>query len=333
MNQRVEESMHMKRLLVAGLMAGMMTVICTACGSSSGTDADGTAGDTGSGTGTTEAAETAEDSTQNEALEDTSEEPMTVVVAGTPGYEPFTYVGEDGEETGFDIAVMQAIDELAPEITCETAYTEWDSLLPGLDAGRFDVVCGQLSKTDEREQMYTLEQLPLNIAGSSLITTTGHSDWNTMDDLTGATVECIVGSSTAKMVEDYLAGHPDAFEVSYTEAGLAQVIEDIMNGRADATFEDGAVAHSKAKANGYEDRLYVADELYDQVPIFYLMAKNEKGQKIADIIDKYLPELYYNGTLSKLAQEYLGSDRIIQALPEAGYYTEATLEEYQKAHQ
>lgn len=319
----------MKKLLVTGLMLGMMAVTCTACGSSSGTDA----ADTDSGAETTEESDSAEDGTQDKASEDASDEPITVVVAGTPGYEPFTYVGEDGNETGFDIAVMQAIDEIALEIECETAYTEWDSLMPGLDAGRFDVVCGQLTKTDEREEMYTLESVPINIAGSSLITTTDHSDWNSIEDLSGATVECVVGSAMAKMVEDYLAEHPDAFEVTYTEAGLAQVIEDIMNGRVDATFEDGAVARSKAKANGYEDRLYVGNKLYEQVPTFYLMAKNEKGQQIADIIDKYLPELYYNGTLSELAEEYLGSDSIIQALPEAGYYTEATLEEYQEAHQ
>lgn len=317
----------MKKVLVAGLILGMMSVFCMACGKSADVDSSVQIDDTSDVSGDEEQPAAADD-----AVDEASEEPLTVVVAGTPGYEPFTYVGEDGMETGFDIAVMQAIAELSPEIECETAYTEWDSLLPGLDAGRFDVVCGQLSRTDEREEMYTLETVPLNIAGSSLITTTDHTDWNSIEDISGATVECIVGSVMAKMVEDYLAEHPGAFEVSYTEAGLAQVIEDIMNGRADVTFEDGAVAKSKARANGYEDRLYVSDELYDQTPIFYLMAKDEKGQKIADVIDKYLPELYYNGTLSELAQKYLGSDAIIKALPEAGYYTEATLEEYREAH-
>ena len=265
--------------------------------------------------------------------ENSAEDVMHIVVAGTPGYEPFTYVGEDGNETGFDIEVMRAIDEIAPEIECEFTYGEWDTLMPGLDAGRFDVICGQLSKTKDREEMYTLESIPLNIAGSSLITTTEHSDWNDFEDLDGAVVECIVGSTQAAMVEKYLEEHPGAFTVKYTESALAQVIEDIANGRADATFEDGAVARRRVEITGLQDVIYVGEKLFDQNPVYYLTAGTEEGQKIADIIDKYLPELYYNGTLSELAIEFTGDDAIINALQDEGYYTETTLEEYREAHE
>lgn len=300
-----------KRILAAGLVFALLGGTLTAC------------------SGKTEK----NSQTASSENTDTSEKPIQVTVAGTPGYEPFTYVGEDGNETGFDIEVMRKIDELAPEIECEFTYSEWDTLLPGLDAGRFDVVCGQLNSTPERESMYKMEKIPLNIAGSSLITRAEHSDWNTFEDISpDAVVECIVGSSQAAMVEKYLEEHPDAFTVKYTESALAQVIEDIVNGRADVTFEDGAVARRRAEINGCSDSIYIGNQLLSQTSIYYLMADSDKGQKIADIIDKYLPELYYDGTLDKLAEQFTEDTKIIDALPDAGYYKEKTLKEFRAAN-
>ena len=54
---------------------------------------------------------------------------------------------------------------------------------------------------------------------------------------------------------------------------------------------------------------------------------------IADIVDKYLPELYYNGTLAEIAKEYLGTDSGVTSMAENGMFEEATLEEYQAAHE
>ncbi|MEE0955813.1 MAG: transporter substrate-binding domain-containing protein [Eubacterium sp.] len=257
---------------------------------------------------------------------------MHVVVAGTPTYPPYTYQDEDGNETGFDIEVLKAIDEIAPEIEVEAQFYQWDALMPALDAGRIDIACNQLSKTPEREDMYIFEQTPLDMNGSSIITTSDHSDWNSWEDLKGATVELITGSSQATMAENYLQENPGAFETIYSENSLAQVLEDLVNGRADATFEDASVARTKAKDAGFADQIYASDKIMNADPAYYLFAKTDKGQKLADIVDKYLPQLYYDGTLSKLAEQFIGSDAIIKALPESGYYTESTLEEYQAAH-
>ena len=86
--------------------------------------------------------------------DDSSSDVIKVRVAGTADYEPYTYVDEDDNITGYDIEVIKAIDELAPEIECEYSYTQWDTLLPGLDADKFDVVSNQLGVTEERQEMY-----------------------------------------------------------------------------------------------------------------------------------------------------------------------------------
>ena len=311
--------MKRRRFLAAGMSMVLMAGVLTACsGGKNGAEAEN-----GSTTQTVSAEQDAE--TKDAAA---SEEVLHAIVAGTPTYAPFTYADADDNETGFDIEVLRAIDAIAPELECEFTYYEWDSLIPGLDSGRVDIACNQMNKTEEREAMYLFEETPLNFSGQSLITKAENSDWDSWEDLKGVTVECIVGSSQTIMVEKYLEEHPGAFNISYTDTNLAQVLEDIVNDRADATFEDGSVARTKAEEAGLSDRIFVADKIYNAEPMYYLFAKTEKGQKLADIVDKYLPQLYYDGTLSKLANEYIGSDAIIKALPENGYYTEATLEEY-----
>lgn len=321
----------MKKKTMALLMTTMMVTLLAGCGSS--TEEAGTAENTETeAVSEEEAEESAEEETGEEEAGEVSE-PIHVVVAGTPGYEPFTYVGEDGEETGFDIEVLRAIDEIAPEIECEFTYSEWDTLMPGLDAGKFDIICNQLGKSEEREEMYYFEELPISCSGGMVITNEKYKDGTGWESLEGAKVECLTGSSYAAHTEEWLSEHPGTFEIVYVDTNLAQILEDIVNGRADATLEDPAVARSKAEANGLENDIYVIENLYNPTTAYYMFAKTDKGAEIAAIVDKYLPVLYYDGTLSKLAEEYIGSDTVIKELPNNGYYTEATLEEFQEAHQ
>lgn len=256
---------------------------------------------------------------------------INVRVAGTADYEPYTYVDENDKVTGYDIEIIKAIDKLAPEIKCTYTYTNWDTLLPGLDADKYDIVSNQLGKTDEREQMYLYPKNAFLFAGSSIISN-ADEPLETMEDLKGKKVGAIVGSSFTTQMEDYLKDHPNAFTLQYIDGTLPQMLDELVNGRVDATINDPGAANSKAKVAGISDRIHISDKVYNGGASYFLFAKTDKGQKIADIIDKYLPELYYNGTMSKIAKKYLGTDSGVTSMPENGFYTEATLEEYQNNH-
>lgn len=302
-----------KRRLTAAFMVMVMAGSLMAC--SSGKDA-GTKADVST------TAETAE----------SGDSVIKVRVAGTADYEPYTYVDENDNVTGFDIEVIKAIDELAPEIECEYTYTQWDTLLPGLDADKFDVVSNQLGVTEERQEMYLYPQCPFLFCGSSIISSV-ENPLETLEDLSGKKVGAIVGSSFTTQMEQYLDEHPDAFELEYLDGTLPQMLDEIVNGRVDATFNDPSAAYNKAQIAGTADRLHISDEIYNGGFSYFLFPKTEKGQEIADIFDKYLPELYYNGTLSELAKEYLGTDSGVTSMAENGMFEEATLEEYQAAHE
>lgn len=261
----------------------------------------------------------------------TDSEVINVRVAGTADYEPYTYVDKNEDITGYDIEIIKAIDKLAPEIKCTYTYTNWDTLLPGLDADKYDIVSNQLGKTDERQEMYLYPKNAFLFAGSSIISNE-NEPIETMEDLKGKKVGAIVGSSFTTQMEDYLKDHPNAFTMEYIDGTLPQMLDEIVNGRVDATINDPGAANSKAKVAGISDRIHISDKVYNGGASYFLFAKTDKGQEIADIVDKYLPELYYNGTMSKIAKEYLGTDSGVTSLPENGFYTQETLEEYQNGN-
>ena len=74
---------------------------------------------------------------------------LVIGVEGT--YPPFTYHDDSGELTGLDIELGKA---LAEKLGVEAEFQEaaWDSLLIGIDSGRFDTVINSVSITDERAE-------------------------------------------------------------------------------------------------------------------------------------------------------------------------------------
>lgn len=80
------------------------------------------------------------------------------VVIGTDAPFPeYTYVDASGKITGFERDLMDEICTRAT-LTCDWELANFDQLIPGVMAGRFDVVLGGIAVTDERRRMVDFSQ-------------------------------------------------------------------------------------------------------------------------------------------------------------------------------
>jgi arginine/ornithine transport system substrate-binding protein len=64
-------------------------------------------------------------------------------------YEPFTYKTPDGQPTGFDVDIANALCEQIKR-KCVFVEQAWDSMIPGLLAKKYDVIISSMSITEER---------------------------------------------------------------------------------------------------------------------------------------------------------------------------------------
>src|ERR1700731_2664534 len=80
-----------------------------------------------------------------------AQEKRTIKVATEGAFEPFNYTDPSGKVVGFDVDITNAVCADAG-VTCDWIRQDWDGLIPGLLAGKFEAISASMSITDERKK-------------------------------------------------------------------------------------------------------------------------------------------------------------------------------------
>jgi len=162
---------------------------------------------------------------------------------GTEGaYEPWNYVDADGKLAGLDIDVMNELCKRAA-LECTFVQTAWDTIIPNLNAGNYDVIAAGMSITDERKQSinFTADYAPPDPSGYMML------EGSAVDpnSLTGVKI----GTQTGTIQADYAAATFATGNTLLTFDTAADALADLMAGNidiilADSSYIDEAVANS-----------------------------------------------------------------------------------------
>ena len=233
--------------------------------------------------------------------------PVETIKVGTMGtYEPFSFVDAQGKLTGYDIEVLRLIEAKDPSLKFDFVTGPWDSLFPGLDSDKFLLLANQITSNSDRQAKYLLTDNSYALCVSQLIVKTGRTDIQSLKDLEGKKIGTTVGDSFTRVLEDWNKVNGNILDIVYYEEDITTILQDIVNGRIDATLNDPIMAAGKAKAQNLA--VQPVGERIQADPTFFILNKDAKGQELKAKLDAALKQLKDDGSLSELSIQWFGVD-------------------------
>ncbi|WP_119696762.1 ectoine/hydroxyectoine ABC transporter substrate-binding protein EhuB [Microbacterium halotolerans] len=145
------------------------------------------------------------------------------------GEVPYSYEDDSGELTGATIALGKEIYGELGIGTVEGTQVEWNALIPGVQAERFDAVSAGMSITPERCEQAAFAEPTIMYTTAFLVpegNPEGLTDWQSIEggDVTVAVTQGAIEAGYAEETD------VDSIEVPDRQAGL----DAVVSGRADA---------------------------------------------------------------------------------------------------
>ena len=218
-----------------------------------------------------------------------------LVIGTSPDFPPFEFLDADGNVVGIEIEIMQLIcQELGVEL--EIKQMDFDSVLPGVQTGKFNVGVSGISVTPDREKNtlftvpYCLAEQAIVVTSDSPITCKADLEGKTVSVQTGTTAEefCMSNGYTVKA----FAANADA-ETALTVGKVdAWVIDDLTAAEMVAAYNED---HPDAP-------LVILDEALTTEPYAFAFAIG--GDDLVERINEILNHLLADGTIAAIFEKY-----------------------------
>lgn len=177
----------------------------------------------------------------------------SLTVAADATYPPDEFIASDGKTViGMDADLAKAIAQLMG-LQAAVQNVTFDSIIPGLAAGKYDL--GMSSFTDTKEREKTVDFVTYLTAGSSIyVKATGGTNFTSLDELCGHKVAAEKGTTqqddiTTQDQKCKAEGKPGVTGVILPDQNGVNLA--LSSGRADAAMADSPVAaYIAERSNG-----------------------------------------------------------------------------------
>jgi len=209
---------------------------------------------------------------------------------GTEGaYPPYNFINDKGEVDGFERKVGDELCKRA-ELTCEWTTNEWDSIIPNLQSGNYDVIIAGMSITEERDKIIDFSDNYIPPATSAYLALKADVDVKT--GVIAAQVSTIqagyVAESGATLLE---FATPD------------ETVAAVRNGEADAVFADKDYLAPIAAESGGE-LVLLAEEVALGGGVG--LGIRESDTELKGKLNAAIQSMKADGSLNALIKEYFG---------------------------
>jgi len=224
----------------------------------------------------------------------------TFVMGIDPEYPPFSYMGDDGEYTGFDVEVCKAACELLGW-DFDVFGVNWDEKLIQLDSQECDCVWSGMTILDSMKEAGYIISEPY-YDNTQVLLVKDNSGFDSSADLAGKVVAVQLGTSGDALLNGGdLADLAATFSEIVTCDSFLKCFAELDGQAVDAVFVDLPVAASYAAKN--EGFKIINENLGAEQ---YGIAFRSGDAELCEAIDGAVQELVKNGTYAEIAakEEY-----------------------------
>lgn len=217
-----------------------------------------------------------------------------LTIATSPDFPPFESLDGDGKVTGIEIDLLEKIcQELG--VTLDIQQMDFDAVLPGVQAGKFDMGVSGISVTEKRQKNVLFTD-PYCLAAQAIVVVEG-SSIASKADLESKAVSVQTGTTAESFCNE------NGYKVSSFQANN-DAQSALVQGKVDAWVIDDLTAADMVKAYNAENdtKLVVLSEPMTTEPYALAMAfgSEDTVKKVNEILNKLLSD----GTIAAIFEKY-----------------------------
>jgi polar amino acid transport system substrate-binding protein len=222
-----------------------------------------------------------------------------LVVATEMQFPPFD-ISDNGVYKGVD---RELVDAVAKELGVKVSYLDlpWTSVLPGLDAKKFDLCIAPVTITKERMKRY-LFTVPIADATAALMKRADDKSIAKPEDIAGKTVGGQKGTSQLEQLKAFSAKLPKPVEVKeYVDNN--QSYADLAAGRIDAAVN--SLPNLAYAASQRSDAFAMVMPAFGQ-PTYFSWVGRLDDATLVDAINAAIVKTEADGTMATIQKKWFG---------------------------
>jgi len=246
--------------------------------------------------------------TGTQTAEEGAGAPIGKIKIATEGaYKPFNYVAEDGTLQGFDVDIAKALCEKM-KAECEIVAQDWDGMIPGLLAKKYDAIVASMSITEERKQKINFSDKYYNTPARIVAKTDAAIKIGSDGQVDPASMAGMkIGVQRSTTHENFARKTFTQSEIAvYDTADNANL--DLINGRIDARLDDAVVMDDEVikKNQGYAffGKGYTGGDFGAGVGV----GLRKEDTALLDAFNKAIGEIRADGTYKQINDKYFSFD-------------------------
>lgn len=219
-------------------------------------------------------------------------------------YEPMEFRTPDGELTGFDIELGNALcAEIG--IQCEWVVQGWDGIIPGLKARKYDAIMSSMTINEQRREQVLFSDPYITPPSAWFAPADAEIGMPSDETLEGLTIGVQRGTLQDNYVTDLYGDVADVNRYATAD----DMVLDMDSGRLDAVFLDFPIGKSTLLESEAGEYKVIGEKITEPVEYFgegFGIAFRQRDRELAAAFNEALAALKDNGTYEEIYAEYFG---------------------------